>query len=295
MQVPATRVRWGRSRSGGASSSRVPGAEMTLARTRHARPRMPRHAVRLLAAALALLALAGGGWLWLRGSSLAAVRQVTILGVRGPQAGKIRAALQTAARTMTTLDVKPGVLHTAVSAYPVVKALHVSTQFPHRMRIDVVEQIPVAVIGAGGGQTEVSADGTLLRGVPAAIHLPTISTDVAPGGTRVTGTALGDIRLLAAAPVALLSRVAQASSDRSHGLVAKLRDGPWVYFGAADDLHAKWAAAGAVLADTSTQGAGYIDVTVAARPAAGSGADAASRPAAGGGSPASAGSATTGN
>ncbi|MGH2930983.1 MAG: cell division protein FtsQ/DivIB, partial [Solirubrobacteraceae bacterium] len=210
-------------------------------------------------------------------------------------ASQIRASLDTAARSMTTLDVKLGVLHTAVSAYPVVKALHVSAQFPHQMRVDVAEQIPVAVIGAAGGQTEVSADGTLLRGVPATIRLPTISTEVAPGGTRVTGTALGDIRMLAAAPFALLSRVAQASSDRSHGLVAKLRDGPWVYFGAADDLHAKWAAAGAVLADTSSQGAGYIDVSVAARPAAGSGADAASRLTTGDGSQVSTGATNSGN
>lgn len=225
-------------------------------------------------AGFALLALAAGGWLWLRDSSLVAVRQVTVTGVSGRQAGQIRSSLVTAARSMTTLDVKQSVLHTAVSAYPVIKSLHVSTQFPHQMRIDVVEQIPVAVIGAAGGQTTVSADGTLLRGVPATIHLPTISTEVAPGGTRVTGVALDDVRLLGAAPVALLSRVAEASSDHSHGLVAKLRDGPWVYFGGAGDLRAKWQAAAAVLADATSQGAGYIDVSVARRPAAGSGADA---------------------
>lgn len=234
--------------------------------------------MRLVAAAVALLALAGGGWLWLRDSSLVAVQRVTITGVSGPGASQIRASLDTAARSMTTLDVKRGVLHTAVSAYPVVKSLHVTARFPHRLLIGVVEQIPVAVIGTAGAPTDVSADGTLLRGVPAAIRLPTISTDVAPGGTRVTGAALDDVRLLAAAPYALLPRVQEASSDQVHGLVARLRDGPMVYFGSPADLRAKWAAAASVLADADSQGAGYIDVSVAARPAAGSGLDAPMRP-----------------
>ena len=46
--------------------------------------------VRLVALALATLALLGGGWLWVRDSSLVAVRQVQITGVSGPDAGRIR-------------------------------------------------------------------------------------------------------------------------------------------------------------------------------------------------------------
>jgi hypothetical protein len=59
-------------------------------------------------------------------------------------------------------------------------------------------------------------------------------------------------------------------------LQAQLRDGPKVYFGADEDLSAKWGAAAAVLADSASAGADYIDVTVAARPAAGAGSDTAS-------------------
>ncbi len=61
-----------------------------------------------------------------------------------------------------------------------------------------------------------------------------------------------------------------------HGLEAQLRNGPKVYFGTDDDLGAKWAAAAAVLADSGSAGADYIDVTVASRPAAGAGSDTAS-------------------
>jgi cell division protein FtsQ len=226
---------------------------------------------------LVLVALAAGGWVWLRNSSLVAVRRVTIAGVSGPDAGQIRSALQSAAHTMTTLNVRLGALRTAIAPYPVVKHLQVSTHFPHGLRIEVVEQVPVAMISVGASQVPVSADGTLLRDadVTGAGALPTIAVDVAPGGGRVGGAALDDVRLLAAAPYAFLARVSQASSDPVHGLIAQLRNGPKLYFGAGSQLSAKWAAATAVLAAASSGGADYIDVTDPSRPAAGSGSDTA--------------------
>ena len=177
---------------------------------------------------------------------------------------------------MTTLDVKMSALRTAVAPYPVVKHLRVSTNFPHRMRIEVVEQVPVAMISAGGLRVPVSADGTLLRGISASGSLPTISLPVSPGGTRVTGSTLQVVQLLAAAPYQLLAKVSQASESGTHGLRGAAAQRPQLYFGSDDDLGAKWAAAAAVLADSGSAGADYIDVTVASRPAAGAGSDTAS-------------------
>ena len=238
------------------------------------RPRLPGR--RLLIALVAVIVLGGGGWLWLRNSSLVAVRQVTITGVSGPDAGPIQSALTGAARGMTTLNVRMSALQIAVKPYPVVKHLEVSTSFPHRMRIQVVEQVPVAEISASGRQIAVSADGTLLHDAASTGPLPTISVSVFPGGTHVDAAVLPEVRLLAAAPYALLAKVSQALTDPTHGLVAALRNGPKVYFGAGSDLSAKWAAATAVLASSSSSGADYIDVTDASRPAAGVGADAGS-------------------
>ena len=70
---------------------------------------------------------------------------------------------------MTTLDVHLGQLRTAVAPYPVVKDLRVSTQFPHGMRIQVIEQLPVGALIAGGETVAASADGTLLHDVPTAL------------------------------------------------------------------------------------------------------------------------------
>jgi cell division protein FtsQ len=229
---------------------------------------------RALLAIAAVVALLAGGWIWLRDSSLVAVQRVSISGASGPDASQIRSSLVIAARDMTTLDVKMGDLHTAVAPYSVVKSLQVTTQFPHGMRIRVVEQVPVAVIAAGGRQTAVSGDGTLLRDVITDSSLPTIAVGVAPGGTRVTGVALSEVRLLGAAPYNLLAKVSGVSTDGPMGLVAQLRDGPKIYFGDGNQLVLKWTAATQVLADSGAAGAGYVDVTVPSRPAAGAGSDA---------------------
>ena len=229
--------------------------------------RRPRPLV--LVAALAIVLVAGGAWLWLRDSSLVAVDSVTVTGESGPDAGQIRSALSAAARNMTTLDVQMNQLRMAVEPYPVVKDLSVSTQFPHGMRIRVIEQVPVAIVAAGGHRIAVAGDGTLLHDVIPSASLPTIALGVVPGGTRLTGTARTEARLVAAAPDQLLARIGQVSTSSAHGLTTQLRDGLSLYFGSAGQLGAKWAAAVAVLGDPGSAGAPYIDVTDPARPAPG--------------------------
>src|SRR6185312_7058663 len=58
----------------------------------------------LIVALVATPALVGG-WLWLRHSSLVAVRQVRVSGAHGADATAIDSALTAAARRMSTLDV----------------------------------------------------------------------------------------------------------------------------------------------------------------------------------------------
>ena len=225
--------------------------------------------LRVAIGVLAALVVLGGGWLWLRGSSLVAVRNVSITGVYGSDASQIRAALTLSARNMTTLEVRLDQLRTAVAPYPVVKDLRVSTQFPHGLRIRVIEQLPVAALTAGGRAVAVSGDGTLLRDVDTG-SLPAIPVNLLPGGSQLTDrAALDAVALLSAAPGRLLSRIAQVSEVAPHGLVAQLRSGPDIYFGDTSDLDAKWIAATEVLAEPSAAGATYIDVTDPARSVAG--------------------------
>lgn len=223
-----------------------------------------------LLATLGVVLLLGGGWLWFRDSPLVAVEKVTVTGQNGPDARAIRSALVASARSMTTLDVQTSRLYAAVAAYPVVRSLRVRTQFPHGMRIRVIEELPVAQVVVGGRRIAVASDGTLLRDLASVPALPTIQLAAPPGGARVMAPgAIEELRAARTAPPDLLSRITLISEERGPGLVVRLHDGPALYLGDDRALRAKWASAVAVLGDPGSAGASYIDVTDPGRPAAG--------------------------
>jgi cell division protein FtsQ len=232
-------------------------------------PPLPRRPpARAVAACVGILALLGGGWLWLRDSSLVAVRHVDVTGVSGGQAPQIRAALEDAARDMTTLHVRTNQLRTAVEPYASVQSVEAHGDFPHRLRIIVHEHVPVGALASGGERVPVAADGTLLRGTPSG-NLPTIGVAAAPAGDTVGDQrARSEIALLAAAPATLRAKVVRVYAG-PRGMTAPLRDGPVLYFGGTERLRAKWIAASRVLADRSSAGASYLDLRLPERPAAG--------------------------
>jgi cell division protein FtsQ len=233
------------------------------------RPSLPRRPpARAVAGCAVVLALLGGGWLWLRDSSLVAVRQVSVSGLTGPDAPRVRAALQDAALDMTTLHVRASQLNTAVEPFPAVQAVEAHADFPHRLRIVVHEHAAVGAIVAGSQRLAVAGDGTLLRDTPTR-GLPVIAMPVSPGGDRLSDRgALRAMAMLAAAPAPLRAKIRRVYVG-PRGLTAPLQNGPVLYFGGADRLRAKWTAATVVLADRSSAGATYVDVRLPERPAAG--------------------------
>jgi cell division protein FtsQ len=224
-----------------------------------------------LAVGLALLTASGalaGAWLWLRDSSLVEIREVTVVGQHGPEANKVRRALETSARHMTTLHIRDEALRSAVRAYPIVKAVKVDTDFPHRVRIIVEQYVPVGAVQFGAQRILVAADGTLLRNTPSR-KVAVIPMRRAPVGGHLTDrSAVRVVRFLTAAPRTLRSRIVRAYVG-PRGLTAELAEGPTLFFGLPGRLTAKWAAAIRVLGHTSSQGASYLDVRVPERPAAG--------------------------
>jgi cell division protein FtsQ len=221
-------------------------------------------------ATLIALPLLGGGWLWLRHSSLVAVQHVRVSGVHGSEAQAIEAALTGAAKRMSTLDVSTAKLRAAVASYPVVGDVRVHTSFPHGLSIEVIEQAPVATLTAGGVKTAVAADGVVLGEAHASSSLPTLTSEVQLSpGEHVRETALlGELTVLGAAPKAL-ARAAERAYSGSKGLTLVMHSGLRVYFGDASRPHAKWASLARVLADPGSAGASYVDVRVPERPAAG--------------------------
>jgi cell division protein FtsQ len=244
----------------------------TLPRRRSARlraPGLPRVPLRLLLALLVLAALGYGGWMWLRDSSLAAVRDVEVTGSTSSEESKVRAALDAAARDMTTLHVREDALEAAVAQYASVAGLEVETDFPHAMRIRVLEHEPVAVLVSGEREIAASGDGLLLQGVVADGDLPVIKTDAPPVGDRVSNAnTRAALTIAAAAPDELRRRIDRLWTG-PRGMMLALVDGPDLIFGDASDARRKWLAAARVLADPSAAGAIYLDVRIPERVAAG--------------------------
>jgi cell division protein FtsQ len=238
-----------------------------------ARIALPRPRLRTLLIALAALALLLAGWFWLRDSSLVGVKTVEVSGVAGApgtQGARVRAALDEAARSMTTLHVRHDALDTAVAPFSLVKRIEVSADFPSTMRIHVVTNVAVGAVLVDGRRIAVTSDGTLLRDVTAPAKLPEIPLSQAPGGERLTEPAAqAAVAALGAAPSALRTRVAGIVTTPEHGLEIQLAHGPVLWFGAGERLAAKWAAAAAVLADPDAAGASSIDVSAPERPAVG--------------------------
>jgi cell division protein FtsQ len=123
---------------------------------------------------------------------------------------------------------------------------------------------------AGGRQVAVAPDGTVLEGTKTSGSLPTIDVGGLPAGARMPdGPARDRVAVAAAAPPRLLARVDAITVQHGRGVVAELKAGPVVIFGRAEALERKWAAATAVLAQRTSQGATYIDVRMPQRPVAG--------------------------
>jgi cell division protein FtsQ len=224
-----------------------------------------------LLAALIALPLLAGGWLALRSSPLASVEHVRVAGVQGPDAPAIETALKGAARHMSTLNVSPSALRAAVAPFHLVRAVRAIPSFPHGLRIDVVEQLPVAALTVGGERTAVAADGVVLGPALLSGSLPMLSGSAfaTPTGRRVhDGTLLGALTVLGDAPAPLARQIKNVYTG-PEGLTVVMRSGLLAYFGDATLPHAKWLSLARVLADSSAAGAAYVDVRLPERPAAG--------------------------
>ena len=226
-------------------------------------PRMRRRVLVMLAVCLVL---AAGFQFWLRDSPLVAVEQVKVTGLTTKDAPRVRAALASAAHTMTTLHVDQAKLERAIAAYPVVRELEVNADFPHRLEIRVVEHRPAALVGG----LPVAGDGTILRGLPVEGSLPRIEARGRLDGDRLSDPgALNAARVAGGAPAPLRGRLERIDLRADEGIVVELRDGPELFFGDAEHVRAKWIAAVRILADPEAAGASYIDVRLPGRPAAG--------------------------
>jgi cell division protein FtsQ len=158
-----------------------------------------------------------------------------------------------------------------------VRAVRVSTSFPHGLRIRVIEQPPVAALTLGATRTAVAADGVVLGPGFLSGSLPVIHGALpAPGAQRVAvASQVAELAVLGGAPETLIGWISRVYTGHN-GITVAMRNGLLLYFGNATRPHAKWLSAARVLSDPTAAGASYVDVRLPERPAAGMGAGGAS-------------------
>jgi cell division protein FtsQ len=250
-----------------AGRRRISPRRVAASAARRLSPRLKR---RLIALSVACLVVVAGYQFWLRDSSLVAVEQVQVSGLTSADADRVRAALTTAGQTMTTLNVDREALDRAVSTFPVVRKLEIEPDFPHGLRLHVIEYQAAAIAVSDSGRVPVAGDGTILRGVSVEGRLPTVDVEGALGTELLADPlARGAAAVAGGAPAVLRSRIVDVQRRSDEGYVAQLRDGPELIFGSATRLGAKWAAATRVLADLEARGASYLDLRIPSRPAVG--------------------------
>ena len=238
-------------------------------------PRLRRYTV---LATLLAAALAGLYYSWLRDSSLVQVRDVTVVGLTGADTAHLRARLEEVGKEMTTLHVREASLRKAVATEPSILSIRAVPDFPHGLRIDVLENHPVAAIEIpGSGRVPIAGNGTLMPGDRSGTRVPEIRTQGAPRIGRDSGSParLADeraaelVHVAAAAPPALLRRATSIERRAGDGIVVVLQAGPRVIFGDSARLPDNWRAAAGVLAAKDAAGAAYVDVRLPDRPVAG--------------------------
>jgi hypothetical protein len=124
-----------------------------------------------------------------------------------------------------------------------------------------------ASIGEGSGAVGVAANGAVVRWLPLPENppLPQLPLDEAPKGGRVKGTALEQVRVLAAVPEALRPYLSRSFFGES-GVVVELTTGIEIRFGDASQGRRKWNAAAAILADPEVTAVDYVNVIAPSRP-----------------------------
>ena len=130
-------------------------------------------------------------------------------------------------------------------------------------------QVPklAAAIGEGDEAVGIAANGAAVRWLPLPEDpsLPRLPLEEVPKGGLVKGTALEQVRILAAAPDALRPFL-ESSYFGESGVDVNLTTGIELRFGDASQAQRKWNAVAAILADPSITTLDYVNVVAPSRP-----------------------------
>jgi cell division protein FtsQ len=228
---------------------------------------------RSLAVGSCVLAVALGGYLIARETSLFSIDRIEVRGGTPGAAAQVRNALSSlAGNSLVGLD-GAAVLQ-KVDALPTVVSASYDRAFPHTLRITIMPERPAAVLRRGPDSWLVSTRGRVMELLPATAvpKLPRIwisthtavriGAELTAAGAATAAHAVG----LAGAFGARVSSVAYHDGV----LVFRLRSGLEILLGDGSDIKLKLAVAGRLLAMLPS-GSTYLDVSIPGRPVSGTG------------------------
>ena len=114
--------------------------------------RRGRRILRLGLGLIVVLAVAAAGGCGCATPAWSRSSDVQITGVTASDGEQVKAALESAALEMTTLHVRPQGSRTRPRACTSVDSVEVATDFPHTLRIHVIERRPVAALATKEGE-----------------------------------------------------------------------------------------------------------------------------------------------
>jgi hypothetical protein len=220
---------------------------------------------------LALFALAVGGYVGARETSIFAVRTIEISGGDMALQAQVKAALaDELGQSLMKIDGTS--LDRRISPLPGVRAFRYDRAFPNTLRVVVRPEQPVLVLRSGNAAYLVAATGRVIRTLahPHFSHLPRlwVTRDVhvtigepLPAPMGAAATALAPLQ---GAPLPGGVRLVRGGKE----LTLVLGGGLEVRLGDHGDLQLKLAIARRILRATAaaTTGGGYLDVSVPERP-----------------------------
>jgi cell division protein FtsQ len=229
---------------------------------------------RSVGAGLVLLALAVGGYVGARETSVFAVRTIDVRGGTPVLRAEVRAALAGEVGA-SLLKVDGGALAERIAPLPAVRAFSYDRSFPHTLRVVLQREVPVMVVRQVPGTAAflVAASGKVIGKLahPRLSSLPRLwvrnTVQLTVGQPLPPALAGASAALAVLRGAGLPGGVTTVEAGRDE-LTLKLAGGFEIRLGDPGDLRLKLAIARRILRATgaATSGATYLDVSVPERP-----------------------------